>query len=812
MHDIRVAIQALVRRPGTPVIIILTLALSIGATTTIFALVDSLLLRPLAAPHPEQLVTIEGPVGELTPWTYAIWQSISRRPELFGGVMAWNPTQMIITSSGEVTVANAVFASASFFTVLGAVPERGRLFAAGDEPRGGGPDGPVAVISHAFWMRRFGGDPAIVGRVVTLGTRRVMIVGVTRPQFLGPDVGRAFDFVMPLGLVSPATLDGRSTWWLNIMARLKPGQSLAQGEAALEAAQTTIRDEARPDGLSGKDLAQFNRDATFRLRAGSTGNSTLRGRYGRVLGILFAAVGVVMLVACANVANLMLVRAVSRTHEMSVRVAIGASRWQLVRALLAESGVLALIGAGLGLGLAQLGSRALVTQIASASTPVTLDLTPDLRVVAFSLALAIGTALLFGTAPAFRATRSDPTDALKTSGRTLARGGRLAGADGLVVMQIALSLVLIVAAGLLVRTFVTLTTQPLGFDADRLVAADLQFPGVPTDQVIAISEETRARVAALPGVASAALSLTTPMSGMVRRVGFEVQDGPPVTERVAGFVNCVSPEWFRTTGTPIQSGRDFTPADRGGMPAVVIVNEEFVHTFFNGANPLGRVIVSGTPGHGLSQMTVIGVVADSYYRSLRETLQAIAYVPIAQTASMPGMELTVRVANGPASALVKPISAAVGADSRLRSTTTTMSEQIAGTIRQERIVAWLSGALGGIALALASVGLYGVTRYSVESRRRELGIRLMLGSDPAGVVWLTLKRVALMIGGGLGAGAFLSLWATRYIATLLFGVRPKDPSTIATAIALLVIVSMLAAWRPVRRATRIDPLEVLREG
>jgi putative ABC transport system permease protein len=812
MHDIRAAVRALMRRPATPAIIVLTLALCIGATTTIFSLVDSLLLRPLPVPHPDELVTIEGPTGELTPWTNAIWQAISRRPELFEGVMAWSPTQVNVATTAEADLVNALWASASFFRVLGVVPEQGRLFTDADDRRGGGPDGFVVVISHAFWMRRFGGDPRAVGRLVTLGDRRARIVGVTPPGFFGPDVGRTFDIAMPIGLASAATLDGRLTWWLNIMARLKPGQTLALGQVALAAAENGIREETRPDGLTGRNLAQFDQQVTFRLRAAPTGNSALRARYRYALVVLLAAVGVVLLVACANVANLMLVRAVSRTHEMSVRVAIGASRWQLLRSLFVESGLLAIGGAAMGLALAQLGSRALIMQIATARTPVTVDLTPDVRVLGFTLILAIGTALLFGVAPAFRATRTDPTDALKASGRTLALGGRLASADLLVAVQIALSLVLVVSAGLLVRTFATLTTQPLGFDADRLVSVGMQLPSeVTADQRTGVYADARARAAAVPGVASAALSLITPISGMGQRLDFQAKDGPPVSEGTRGFVNCVSPEWFVTTGMPITAGRGFTEADRAGTPNVVIVNDAFVRTFFGGANPLGRIVIQ-SPTDEPTPLTVIGVVPNSYYRSLRETLQPIAYIPVAQASSMPNVVLTVRAASGPSSALVRPVSAAVGQDRRLRLVTTTYSDQIAGTLRQEQLVAWLSGSLGAMALALAAVGLYAVTKYSVESRRRELGIRLMLGSEAASLMWLTLKRVGLLVASGLVGGTVASLWASRFIATLLFGVEPRDLATVAAAAGLLTTVGLLAAWRPVRSATRIDPVEVFRNG
>jgi putative ABC transport system permease protein len=809
MQDIRALVAGLLRRPFTPAIIVTTLALCLGATATVFTVVDGLLLRPLPVPHPEELVTIDGPAGDGTPWTYAIWQEINRRPELFAGAMAWNATQIVTVTSGQIEVANLDFVSSSFFSVLGVTPELGRIFATEDDARGGGSDGPVAILSHTFWRRRFGGDPAIIGQTVTLGTRRVKIVGVTPPEFLGPDVGRAVDVMMPLGLVSPATLDGRATWWLSIVARLKSNQTMATGNAALAAVQQPIREATRPDDVHGTDLEHFDHDATFHLQSASTGISPLRARYGSALLLLLAAVGAVMLVACANVANLMLTRAVSRSHEMSVRVALGASRRQLVSALLIESGLLAIAGAVIGLAVAQVGSRVLVAQIASDAARVTLNLTPDGRVLGFTLATAIGMTLIFGVVPAFRAARANPGDALKASGRTLARGGRLASADALVALQIGISLVLVVGAGLFVRTFVTLTHEPLGFDADRLVTASLQLPSVPKEQVLIVAEEAQKRVATVPGVESAALSLITPMSGMVRRAGFTVRDVPDAPQASA-FVNCVSPEWFRTTKTPLVAGRDFTSNDRRGMPNVAIVNETFVRALFRGADPLGRIITSGSQPN-LTEMTVVGVVADSYYRNLRETLQPIVYQPLEQTTSLPGVEITVRAAALPASSLVRPLAAAIGDDKRVRSVTTTMSSQIAASVRQERLVAWLSGALGALALVLSAVGLYGVTEYAIASRRRELGIRLMLGSDPARLVATTLGRVGLVVGCGLAAGVLASLLSTRYIATLLFGVKARDPLTLGLAAAVLTLVAAIAAWRPIRGATRIDPVEVLRQ-
>ena len=808
MNEIRVAILSLTRRPATPAIVVFTLALCIGATTAVFSLVNSVLLRPLPVPHPEALVAIEGPGGDATPWTFAIWQAIQQRPELFDSAMAWSTETANVATTGEADAVNAIWASASFFKVLGIAPERGRLFTDEDDRRGGGPDGPVMVISHAYWMRRFGGDSTTVGQVVTFGTQRVTVIGVTPPAFDGPDVGRTFDVIRPLGAAPVDRLDGRQTWWLTLMARLAPGQTIARGQAALAAAEPGIRLQTRPDGLSGKDLEEFDKEVTFRLRSASTGNSALRDKYSYALLVLLAAVGAVLLVACTNVANLMLVRADSRAHEMTVRVALGAARWQLLRSAIVEAGLLAAAGAGLGLGLAQLGSRALVSQVAA--TPVTLDLTPDIRVLGFTLALAAGTALLFGIAPAIRATAADPTDALKAAGRSIAKGGRVTTLDVLVAAQIALSLVLVVAGGLLVRTFATLATEPLGFDADRLVSVDLLLPrSVPAEQRGALYEDARARAAAVPGVSSAALSLITPISGAVRRSVFQTKDGPQLPDSTRAFVNLVSPEWFETTGMRILTGRGFTDADRSGAPNVAIVNDAFVHTYFGGANPIGQVVIQAPGDHQVS-MTVVGVVPNSYYRSLRETLQPIVYEPIAQATSVPAVVLTARTARGSSVAMVKPVSAAVGEDRRFRLVTTTYAAQVAGSLRQERLVASLSGSLGLIALVLAAVGLYGVTRHTVQSRRRELGIRLMLGSDPPAIAWLTLRRVAGLVGAGLAAGTILSFLSSHFIAGLLFAVQPHDFPTLAGAAVLLTMSGGLAAWRPLRQAARIDPVEVLR--
>jgi putative ABC transport system permease protein len=828
MHDLRLAVRSLLTTPVVSAIAVLSLALGIGANTAIFSLINGLLLRalPVRAPQQLALVTDDAAVG-VTSWTNPIWEQIrDRRRVIFDDAFAWSSTRFNLSEGGETQFVDGLWGSGGMFEMLGVSPMLGRMFTPADDARGGGPDGPVAVISYSFWQRRFGGAADAVGRALTLERVPFTIVGVTPPDFFGPEVGRAFDVAIPIG-VEPlirgkeSFLDARSTWWLTVMARLKPDQSLEAATAALRGVQPQIREGTLPPDWRPGDLAAYLKEP-FTLVGAATGNSPLRRRYQQPLITILVVVALVLLIACANIANLLLARATARRHEWSVRLALGASRWRLMRQLLVESLLLAGTGAAAGVLIARSASRLLVQQLSTQTNTVFLDLSLDLRVLAFTTTVTIVTALLFGMAPAFRAAGTAPNDALKEHGRGTSSDGRVSVASALVVAQVALSLVLVVAAGLFMRTFSSLANLKLGFESDRVlvVTVNSQRTDIPAAERLAVFERIRQRVAAVPGVAAVGVSVVTPVSGMTWGNRISAANGVQLTERQStSNFNAITPGWLTTFGTRLVAGRDVTDADRKGAPPVALVNQAFAQRFMNGANPVGKTVVvsSGSPT-AEAPREIVGLVADAVYRSLREPVPATMYVPLAQfddsrRPAPPNMSISVRPRSGPPALLARGVASAIGDVNRdLALTFRPLADQVTASLTQERIVALLSGFFGALALLLAGLGLYGVTSYAVTRRRTEIGIRMALGAAPGGVVRLVLARVTLLVGIGVAVGAGLSVWAARFVATLLYGLEPRDPATIAGSAIVLAAVGAIAGWLPAHRASRIDPAAVLRDN
>ncbi len=821
VQDIRYSIRILLRSPAFALVAILSLALGIGANTAIFSIVNSLLLRSLPVRAPEQLVILEG--GS---WTNPIWEQIrDHHAGLFGGAAAWGEDQFDLASGGVSDSVDGLWTSGNFFDVLGTPAILGRTFTPEDDRRGGGPAGPVAVIGYKFWQRHYGGAADVIGRPLTINRVTFTVIGVTGPEFVGPIVGRSYDVAVPLGdepLVrgKESFLDGRSTWWLDILVRMKSGQTIEQATLALRGAQPQIRQATLP-GWDAQALKEYL-GTPFVLQPAAGGSSQFRNQYREPLLIILAIVGLVLLIACANIANIMLARANARRHELGLRIALGASRWRIARQLLTESLLLSVLGAALGLVFAAWGSALLVAQLSTFRENVFLDISLDWRVMAFTAGVAIATALLFGMVPAFRAGRVEPNDALKEQSRTVSAERRMLG-QPLVVVQVALSLVLVVAAGLFLRSFAALATQKVGFDRDALLVVnlDVQKSGVESTERPQLLEQVLASARQVPGVARAGLSGVPPMSGMGWNNFVEVPGGTKVSERdsVVWF-NGVTPGWFATYGTMLINGRDFSVADRKGAPEVVIVNQAFVSKFLPGANPLGRIIRQPSHGFGgqdqpVPSWQIVGVVANAAYRSLREPDPPTLYRPFDQSEmrEAPYATLTVRSALDNPTLLTRSVAAAISAvNPRLSLTFLPMTEQISGLVVRERLVAMLAGFFGGLALLLAAIGLYGITSYGVSRRRTEIGIRMALGADAAAVVRLVLSRAALLVGLGVVIGAGLSLWASTFVASLLYGLTPRDPITLVGAAATLAAVGAFAAWLPARRAARIDPIEVLREG
>jgi putative ABC transport system permease protein len=819
MDTVRDAARSLRATPVVTLMAILSLVFGIGANTAIFSIVDGLYLRSLPVEDPGQLVMLRAADGRRRFWSNPMWEQIRARESLFDGAFAWGAARLNLAPRGETEVVDGLWVSGRMFDVLGVPAVLGRTIGEGDDRRGGGPDGPVAVISYGFWQRRFNGAADVIGRTLTVERVPFTIVGVTPPRFFGVEAGRTFDVAIPIGtepLVygAASSLDGRSSGWLNMMVRLKSSQSAGAGEAALRGVLPQIREATIPPELGQAARDSFLAEG-FALVAAATDGFGLRDRYRQPLTTIMVVVALVLLIACANVANLLLARATARRQELSIRVALGASRLRIARQLLTESLMLSAIGSIGGLAVAQWGSRVLMRQFATSAGNVFLPLTIDWRILGFTAAVAIVTAVLFGMAPALRGMRVDSNDALNARGRGSAAETRFGMGNLLVVGQVALSVVLVVAAGLFLRTFATLATRDVGFDRDPVLIATINTLPARLEPAARAELFRRALDAArvMPGAESVALSAVTPVSGNAASTRIEI-DGPslPERDRIVSF-HRVSPEWFRTYRTSLLAGRDFNGDDRRDTPQVAIVNETFVRRFLSGRNPIGVRVRQAQSGRPFVEREIVGFVKDAAYRDLREPTPPTLYIPYLQQPEAPQiMSLSVRAASASPGLLARPLA---GALTQLHGdvtiTVTRLADQVNASLAQERIVAWLSGFFGALALLLAALGLYGVTSYAVNRRRTEIGIRMALGAAPGRVVALVFRRAAVLVGLGMVAGAAASLWAMQFVAALLYGLQPRDPLTLAAAIIVLAAVGAAAAWLPARRASRIDPMCVLRE-
>jgi putative ABC transport system permease protein len=816
VQDVRYGLRLLRRHPGFAAVAVLSLALGIGANTAIFSVVDAVLLRPLPVHDPGRLVQLL-PGSRGTGWTHPLWQQIEKAGSRFGGVLAWSPDQVDLARGGVASPARNLRVSAHFFDVLGVEPVLGRTFTDADDARGGSPGGPVAVISYQFWQRHFGGDPNVIGTVLSINRASFTIVGVTAASFTGPDLGTWFDVAEPIG-ASPLLdgrdrLDERTHWWLRVMARLAPGQTIDQARALLAGLQPALRAATMPENQRPEDRARYLQ-APIQVLAASGGSTNVQRYYRQPLTALMVVVGLVLLVACANLANLLLARAEGRRHEVSLRLALGASRRRIVRQFLVESLLVATAGALAGLTLTVWGSRLLVSQLGTTTDPMQLELSVDWRVLLFTAVVTVAVALLFGTAPALRATRVDPHEALAEHGRGADRSGRGRVTAALVVLQVALCLMLVAGAGLFIRTFTTLVHRNPGFDMSRvlIVDVDARRSTRPAVDRPAIYDDLLARVRALPGVQAAALSAVTPLSDDEWDTLLRNPEGLslPEADRAVHW-NLVSPGWFDAYRIPFVEGRDFDRRDGPGAPPVAIVNEALARRFFPGRDPLGLTLreVSGsddrTPGY-----TIVGVVRDALYDSLRDAPPPTMYVPVTPS---PTLALTVRAATGSPTGLTRPIAAAVsGIDAGLTLSARPLAADVADLTLRERLLAGLSGFFGALALFLAGLGLYGVVSYAVGRRRAEIGIRMALGADAGRVVRLVVVRVALLVGAGIVAGGLAGAWIAPLAASMLYGLPPRDPVTFGGAALLLLALAVAAGWAPARRAARIDPACVLREG
>ena len=832
--DCRVGARILRSTPLVAFVAVLSLALGTGATTAIVSILNGLLLRnlPIAAPQRLGVVSTapDANRGRTPGWTYATWSQIQRHRSTFDGLSALAGTRFTTTApAGESAFAEGIYASGDFFDTLGVRPLLGRTLTAADDVQGGGPDGPVAVISYNFWQRQLGASAMVVGQRLTLDRVPYTIVGVTPPAFLGLEVGRSFDVAVPLA--TEPLVRGRDSLvtsgvdrWLTVLVRVKDAQSFDTATAALRTVQPDIREAALPPAQFGRLRQEFLQEPFTIVAAGQgTSGLGLRQRYTRPLVVVLAVVALVLLIACANIANLQLARASDRQHEFSLRAALGASRWRLARQVFVESALLATAGAILGALLGAWGSRMLVSQLSSSVNRVDLDLSFDWRLLAFMIALTAATTLMFGTVPAFRSARTAPIDALRQRGHGLSVAGRRVLSGGLVAVQIALCVVLVVAAGLFIRTLDGLNRVPLGFDSSRVLVLDIDATRatVVPDARVSLYQRLVDAAAAVAGVESAGAALVTPIDRGFFPLTVDSAAGADVGGGDSGVVGTfITPGWFGSYGIPVRMGRDVGAGDTMGAPLVAVVNDAFARELFAGRQALGQTVeISGAGGDlKLGQRTIVGVVGDSLSGALRDGARPTVYFPFAQwnvpLPVPPRVSLSVKAAPPiPPSQILRGTTAAVNAvDRTIDLRGRQIADEVRASVAQERLVALLSGFFGALALILAALGLYGVTAHSVARRRTELGVRLALGASSRSVVYLVLRRLALLIGVGLVLGIGGSLGLSRFIGALLYGVDPRDAVTFIASAAAVVVIAVFAASVPAIRSARIDPGQVLRES
>jgi predicted permease len=826
LQDIRYGLRTLAKSPGFAAVALLTLALGIGANAAIFQLVDAVRLRTLPVKDPQSLAIVHlktdlwvqgnfnGPYAE---FTYPLWQQVRQRQQAFSSIAVWSGDQTNLATGGEMDIAHDIWVSGDFFNVLGVHPFLGRLISPSDDEPGcaGGVD-----LSYAFWQRRYGGAASVIGKTLTLNGHPFPILGVTPPGFYGVSVGDRFDLAVPVcadaivyGEYSRITSrDARRDWWLAMIGRLEPGWSLERATAQLSAVAPAALRETIPPQYDADHVKHY---LSYKLEAlpAANGFSNLRQRSSTSLWLLLGLSGLVLLIACANLANLMLARASTRGREIAVRLALGASRGRLIRQLLSESALLAVAGAVCGGVLAALLSRSLVAFISTPDNPVFLDMPTDWRVLGFVAGLAILTTILFGLAPALRSGNAPPGSALKTAGRGMTSGReRFRLQRILVAAQVALSLVLLAGALLFARSLDNLMTRPLGFEQNRVLVANVAFPRL--DLLKArrnpFIEELLEHVRTVPGVAAAAASNRSPVNGNSSNDGILAENNITGGE---SWEERISPGYFQAMEIPILAGRDFNEDDSAESPKVVIVNQVFVRKFLSGSiNAIGQQFrLWAPPGKPEPYYSVVGVVENSVYNDMHEPFVPVLYLPRTQD-EHPDVWVTflIRSRVSTASLANSVKNAIAGVNPEIDVQFKVLRTQIRDSLVQDELMATLCGFFGGLAVLLAAIGLYGVISYTVAQRTNEIGIRMALGAQRSGIVGLILGEVAVLVGIGIAIGAGLALGGGRAASSLLYGLKANDPLTLALAVVLLAAIGLAAVFVPARRASRLDPTVALR--
>ncbi len=830
-QDIRHGGRLLARSPGFFTVATLSLALGIGANTAIFQLLDAVRLRLLPVPHPEQLAELQIAENEhccsgnfsdrFSNLTYAQWEQIRSHQQAFSGIFAWGDQQFNLAKGGDVRFALGLWVSGDYFKTLGVQPLMGRMLAAEDDRAGCG--SPGAVISHSFWEREFGGDANAIGKKISLDGHPVEVVGVTPASFFALEVGRNFDVAVPI-CAEPwingedSHLGKRHHWWLAVIGRLKPGWTVAKAKSQAEAMSRDVFENTVPPNYRA-DGIKYYRNTSSRLclrdRACRHCARDMRSRCGCCLGLA----GLVLLIACANLANLTLARASTREREMAVRLAIGADRGRLIRQLLAESLLLTAIGAVAGLVLAQFLSRYMVAFLTTSDNPLFVDLGADWRVFGFTAGIAVLTCILFGLTPALRASGAVPASAMRASSRGLtADRGKFGLRRALVISQVALSLVLLVGALLFAGSMRNLLTLDPGFRESNLLITglDISHANLPTARRGLFYRELLDRVRTTPGVEQAASAAIVQGSGNGWNDSIEIpgeKPGQSGQKRIYPWFDRVSAGYFRTMGTPMLAGRDFDERDTPTSPAVAIVNQEFSKKFYGGENPIGKGFrIEVGPGEPQPLYQIVGLVKDSKYQSLREDFKPIAYVAASQDKE-PGLGTNIIVrSTAPLGSLLAAVRRSVLEENpEISLEFRVFHAQLRNSLLRERLMATLSGFFGFLAVVLATIGLYGVMSYMVARRRSEIGIRMALGANRGDVLTLVLREAGMLLAAGLVIGTGLAIAVGRTASSMLFGLKPTDPLTIGLSIALLAVVAMIASFLPAMRAAKLEPMLALRE-
>jgi predicted permease len=817
--DLRYAARLLRRSPGFAIAAILSLALGIGANTAIFQLLDALRLRSLPIPRPHELVEVVVDGGNRgygvsdssnANLTNPLWEGLRDTQQAFAGLFVWGNAGLPVGRGRDLQFPRSIWVSGDFFPVLGLVPVRGRLLGRADDIRGCAPGG--VVISHAYWQRAFGGRDAAIGAPLVIGDKVFQVAGVTPPEFFGLEVGQRFDIALPVcaaGLWGTA-LDQKHSWWLTAMGRLKPGWTPSQAAEHVKVLSVQLFDLNAPTGYG--DNSNWKALRFTAIPAGK-GISQWRQQYETSLWLLLGITGLVLLVACANLANLMLARATARQREFALRLALGASRWRLASQSLTESLLIAIVGATLGVALADALSRTVVVFLTTKANGLHLDLALDWRVLAFTSGLAILTCLICGLAPALRSTRSEPAEVMKSGGRGLTGGPeRFSFQRVLVVSQVAVSLVLVIGALLFVRSFRNLLTTDAGFRQDGLhyVFAFLPRPNLSPEQLIQAREALLDRFRALPQIDAAASASKVPLTSSSWTMGIRV-GSTGLDAKQSSKVTWVSPEYFRTVDIPLISGRDVGRADTASSRKVMVVNQTFVQRYLGGQHAVGTFVRTGEePGYPEAVYEIVGTVGDAKYSDLREEIPPIAYVPESQFPTpRGGMNLIFRT-SAPTDTVAASVRRLLQEENVISGDVEVLRQHVRERLTRERLLSWLSGFFGVLAGLLAAIGLYGVMSYAVARRSSEIAIRMALGAARNDILRMMLGQAGRLLVIGLVIGVVLALAVGRTAGTLLFGLQPTDPLTFLASALALALVALAAAYLPAARATRVSPLDGLR--